>query len=145
MTGEMAAAIRDATAISLNSVTMSGEVRSTTRTPTSSKRSASSGEAAVLALTDPRACKYGNLKAKGLWTHALRETEFDRLIAGLEKPQKRLLGTLVGAWVGAGATPAIWWGATCVVKEDGRLGLLNAWCAELALFGFVCWISLGLI
>ena len=77
--------------------------------------------------------------------YALPGTELDGLISGLERSQKRLLRTLGAGWVGAGAIGAFWWGATCVAKEGGTLGLVNAWCAELALFGFVCWMLLGLI
>jgi hypothetical protein len=76
---------------------------------------------------------------------ALRQPEFVGLSRGLEKPQKWLLGVLGAAWCGAGIIGAIGWGATCVAREGGTLALVNAWCAELAVFGFVCWNLLGVI
>ncbi len=44
----------------------------------------------------------------------------------------------------AGITTAFWWVARCAA-DDGGLSRVNAWCAELAVFGVVCWLLLGLM
>jgi hypothetical protein len=67
------------------------------------------------------------------------------LISELDERQKQLLRMPGAGWTLSGAIGAVWWGASCVAKEGGRLARDTAWCAELGLFGFVCWSLLGLI
>lgn len=63
---------------------------------------------------------------------------------GLDPSQRRLLHFYSFAWVTVGGIVALKWGTACVA-EEGTLSIVNAWCAELALFGFVCWALLGVM
>lgn len=67
------------------------------------------------------------------------------VIPPLSKAQKLWLTRLGVGWVGAGAVAAFSWGAACGAEQGVRLSAVNALCAELALFGFVCWNMLGAI
>lgn len=69
----------------------------------------------------------------------------DSVNTALQQSQKRLLKIAGGAWVGVGAIAGIWFAGACVAEDGESLGMVNAWCLELALFGFVCWAILGVI
>jgi len=61
------------------------------------------------------------------------------------RPHKRLLQTLAAGWVVTGVFGAFSWAAAWFRNEGGRLATVNALFVELALFGYVCWLLLGVM